>query len=345
MGGTLTPMDDRIRELRKRRFFATLAALGLILLAAGAGWLLVGAANRAGSSRAEAMAPATRVTEMLEAARQHLRSDDFESAELLLRDAAARAPDDYEVWSLYGETLLSRGRTREAYEAYANAARASAAPVELEFNAGTVANTAGLVNEALVHYERASARQPSNARFAIYLAQIQRKLGDNTGAKASLLRAGNLRPDMAVVWGVLADIALEENNLPIARQHIAKARELDPESVQWRLVEARILRRQNDPEAAARLLLAMPDDRLLTDPAAVDEAATALAMLKRTDEAASLYLRAADRLSTNAEVNYKAALMLQRAGRVDDAIVLAQVAAGLGDDRAKELLSTLSAPR
>jgi hypothetical protein len=68
-------------------------------------------------------------------------------------------------------------------------------------------------------------------------------------------------------------------------------------------------------------------------------------MLKRADEAASLYLRAADRLSTNAEVNYKAALMLQRAGRTDDAIVLAQVAAGLGDERAKELLATLSVPR
>ena len=87
----------------------------------------------------------------------------------------------------------------------------------------------------------------------------------------------------------------------------------------------------------------MPDDRLLTDPAAVDEAATSLAMLKRVDDAASLYLRAADRLSQNAEVNYKAAMMLRRAGRTDDALVLAQVAAGLGSAPARELVDELRA--
>jgi tetratricopeptide (TPR) repeat protein len=337
-------MDDRIRELRKRRFFATLAGLGLLLLAIGAGWLLVDAANRARTAEIDAHAgPAARVTEMLNAAREHLRADDLDKAELLLRDAATRAPDDYEVWSLLGETLLSRGRTREAYEAYANAASAPAAPVDIDFNAGTVANTAGLTDEALMHYERASARRPNDARFALYLAQIQRKVGDTSAAKASLVRAANLRPDLAIAWGVLADIALQENNLPIARQHIAKARDLEPDSVQWRLIEARVLRRQNDPEAAARLLLAMPDDRLLNDPAAVDEAATSLAMLRRVDDAASLYLRAADRLAQNAEVNYKAAMMLRRAGRTDDALVLAQVAAGLGSEPARELVSELRA--
>lgn len=338
-------MDDRIRELRKRRFFATLAGLGLLLLAIGAGWLLFDAANRAQTADLDAQAGPTggRVTEMLNAAREHLRADDLEKAELLLRDAATRAPDDYEVWSLLGETLLSRGRTREAYEAYAHAASSPAAPVDLEFNAGTVANTAGLTDEALAHYERAGARRPNDARFALYLAQIQRKVGDTAAAKASLVRAANLRPDLAIAWGVLADIALQENNLPVARQHIEKARNLEPDSAQWRLIEARILRRQNDPEAAARLLLAMPDDRLLNDPAAIDEAATALAMLRRVDDAASLYLRAADRLSQNAEVNYKAAMMLRRAGRNDDALVLAQVAAGLGSDPARALVSELRA--
>ncbi|MGP1310067.1 MAG: tetratricopeptide repeat protein [Phycisphaerales bacterium] len=336
-------MDDRIADLRKRRLLASLAALGLILLAAGAGWLLVDAAGRARSAQQGATAPTARVSEMLEAARQHLRADDLEKAELLLRDIATRAPDDYEVWSLLGETLLSRGRTREAYEAYANAAAAPAAPVELEFNAGTVANTAGLTAEALNHYQRASARKPNDPRFALYLAQIQRKLGDTVGAKASLLRAANLRPDMAVAWGVLADIALQENNLTIARQHVDRARDLEPDNAQWRLIEARVLRRQNDPQAAARLLLAMPDDRLLGDPALVDEAASSLAMLGEVDEAASLYLRAADRLAQNAEVNYKAALMLRRAGRVDDALVLADVAAGLGSAPARDLAASIRA--
>lgn len=334
-------MDDRLAELRKRRFYATLAALGLLLLAAGAGWLLVNAAHHSRAGATDAQAPAARVAEMLDAARAHLRADELEKAELLLREAATRAPDDYEVWSLLGETLLSRGRTREAYEAYARAADAPAAPVELRFNAGTVANTAGLVEEALAHYQRASAAEPANARFALYLAQIERKLGDLPAAKASLVRAANLRPDLAVAWGVLADIALQENNLPVARQHVAKARELEPESTQWRLIEARILRRQNDPESAARLLGAMPDDRLLTDANAVEELSLALAMLGRVDEAASLYLRAADRMPRSAEVNFKAALMLRRAGRTDDALVLAQVAAGLGDERAKDLVESL----
>lgn len=339
-------MDDRIRELRKRRLLATLAALGLLLLAGGGAWLLAQAAARARTAElAGAGGPGGggRVAEMLSAAREHLRADDLEKAELLLRDASVRAPDDYEIWSLLGETLLSRGRTREAYEAYAHAAAAPGAPVELEFNAGTVANTAGLVDEALAHYERASAREPGDARFALYLAQIQRKTGDLAAAKASLVRAVNLRPDLALAWGVLADIALQENNLPVARQHIARARELEPDSTQWRLIEARVLKRQNDPEAAARLLLALPEDRLLTDPAAVDEAATALAMLKRVDEAASLCLRAADRLPQNAEVNYRAAMMLRRAGRDADALVLAQVAAGLGSEPAKALAAELSA--
>lgn len=335
-------MENRLSELRKRRLLASLAALGLLLLAAGAGWLLVDAARRAqGPAPATTQSAGSRVGEMIDAAKRFLRDGDLDNAELLLREATARAPEDYEAWSLLGETLLSAGRSREAYGAYARAAEAPGAPVDLEFNAGTVANTVGLTVEAQQHYTRAQQRDPANAQYPLFLAQIERKLGDNAAAKAALVRAVNLRPETAVAWGVLADIALEENNLPIAKQHIEKARTLEPESTQWRLIEARILRRDNDPERAARLLLALPDDSLLTNPALVEEAATALAMLRRTDDAASLWLRCAARNPRNAEANLKAAQMLARADRLREAVSFADAAAALGDERGRELARSL----
>ena len=97
----------------------------------------------------------------------------------------------------------------------------------------------------------------------------------------------------------------------------------------------------NDPERAARLLLALPDDSLLTNPALVEEAATSLAMLRRIDDAASLWLRCAARNPRNAEANLKAAQMLARADRLREAVAFADAAAALGEERGRELARSL----
>lgn len=185
-----------------------------------------------------------------------------------------------------------------------------------------------------------------NPKYPLYLGQIERKLGNIDAARADLIRAAALEPELAIAWGVLADMDFADNKLEMAQHYLDKALELEPVSQAWRLLQARILRRQGNPAQAALILEAMTEELNDPDPMILREQALCFGLLGRRDEAAALYDRAVaighpDR-NTFAQLNYEAALWHERLDELAQALLYAKKADELGDDRAGAVLKRLA---
>lgn len=323
------------------------ASLAVVALAIVLGTVFVvrqamqGGPEEAGATTSAPSALA--VEEVLRSSRVFLSQGEYGKAAALLRPAVDAAQTDQDLRLSYAEALLGQKDAEGAHEQFVAAIAIGPDAPEIRFDAATVANAAGLLEDAEEHYWQAQSLDPSDARYPLYLAQVQRKLQKTNEAKKNLLLAARLDPALDIAWGVLADLALEENKLSIARGHIAKAREINPSSVAWRIVEARIERRDNQPERALALLMGLSPAERAQQPMALREMALALGLLERPKDAAELYADASAMASGEAlgEILCEAARWYERAGLIDEAIVYASRAARAGDAEAGALLDRL----
>jgi predicted Zn-dependent protease len=276
----------------------------------------------------------------LDSARHHLRQNEPGKAEAILRDAVAQYPEDQELRVAYGETLMQLRNFPEAYEQYVAALAIGPRTPEVEFAAGTLASTIGKTDRAVEHYSAAQAADPKNPAYPLYLAQVQLKLNQSDAARANLFLSARLDPENAVTWGTLADLAVRENNVNIALQHIAKARELQPGVATWRIIEARALKRKGDVEQALLVLGALTPAERREDPA-LRLMAECYGMLNRPGDAANAYADASDAAPTNGELAYETATWFARAGQTDKATVFALRARQNGNSQAAKLLERL----
>ncbi|QYU69672.1 tetratricopeptide repeat protein [Leptolyngbya sp. 15MV] len=269
-----------------------------------------------------------------------MKEGKWAQAEAILSTASGQFVDDQELRVAWAESLLAQRRHDEAYRQYEAALAIGPRKPALEFAAGQTASVAGLLDRAIEHFSMAQTLDPKNPAAPLMLGMVQRRTGQLDAAKASLLRAANMDPTNAFAWGTLADIALGENNLGLALQHVQRARELQPDSREWRLVEARVRARQGDPEAALMLLLPL-DPSQRRDAPVVRLMAQCLGMLNRHEDAAALWLDAARADPASAELAYEAAIALQRAGDTSSARDLARDAQRLGHPAAAALVERL----
>jgi tetratricopeptide (TPR) repeat protein len=265
------------------------------------------------------------------------------AAEAILRAGTRKFPADQSLVLLLGECLLQQGRGEEAYEAYSQGIMIGPDNAEYRHAAATIASQLGRTEEAEAHYAVGQKLAPSNPKFPLYRAQVQRALGRVGEARANLLLATKLDPDLAIAWASLAAIALDENRPTVAREYIERSRKLEPARLEWRVIEARALRREGKPREAAELLLAVPVSVRGADEAALMELALSLGLLERAGEAAELYVAALELDAGNAELAYQAALWLERAGQRGRAETYAASAASKGHAGAKELAARLGA--
>ncbi len=267
-------------------------------------------------------------------------------AEAVLRDAIKSHSSDPDLRVALGETLLKLDQPTEAYKQYNQAIGLTKDSAELHFATGTVASVAGLFERAEQHYKMAQILDRANPKYPLYLGQIERKLGRVDAARASLIRAAALEPELAIAWGALADMDFADNKLSMAQHYLDKALELEPASPAWRLLQARILRRLGQPEQAAIILEAMTEELDNPDPMILREQALCMGLLGRQDQAVALYDRAVaighpDR-KTFAQLNYEAALWHERLDERAQALMYAKKADELGDDRAGAVLKRLA---
>jgi tetratricopeptide (TPR) repeat protein len=267
---------------------------------------------------------------MLEAARSAMSQQEYGKAETILSKAVQAFPEDQAAHLRLAETLVTEKKYKEAYPEYEAAIAlspkpaAGVAPVgdpKLHFEAGTVANEAGLVERAEEHYSMAQTGDPSEPRYPLYLAMVQIKLGKDSAALASLVRATKLNPDLAVGWGTLAELALKENSLGLAMQHVDKARRLEPDTARWRVDEARILMRRaekGDVEKALQLLLSL-DKAARMDADVLEATGECFGLLRRPADAAFMYSEASKVRPDDADMAFQASLWYQRAGNEAEA--------------------------
>ena len=320
------------------------AIAGLCILMIGAVVLLYrsGSLTPGDAAAAPAKAPASAaLTAVLDSARKLMGQSEWAKAETVLRRAAMQFPDQQEIRTAMAETLLAQDRPKDAYEQYEKALAIGPREPKLEFTAGQVASKAGLTDRAEEHFSMAQTADPTNPATPLMLGMVQRKLGKLETAKANLLRAANMDPDNAYAWGTLADIALGENHLDLALQHVEKARKLQPESKDWRLIQARALKRKGEPADALRLLTSLdPSQRREVTVARM--IAECFSMLGRHSEAASALADAALADAMNPDIAYEAATAFDRAGNRTRALEFATQAQILGSKPAAAMLARLN---
>ncbi len=325
-----------------RRRLVTGIVLVFVLLAGGTvAWRVFG--GRGGGTPVDpalAGVDLDSVAAVSKAARTYIGNQELGRAEAVLRRALEDGPDDALLRELLGDVLLQREDEVAAMAQYAAIADRTDASAEALFKAGSLAEGMGDHERAIGYLARASTADPGNSETAVLLANAQLELGRLDEAKATLARAAVLDEGRATVWGMLAEIAVRENSLEIGAQHIAKGRRIEPSSIPWRVLEARIMRRRGEPEKAVLLLDGVRGDERF-EASVVAEMAAALGMLGRGDDALAIYRVAVRERPADAEIRYQAALWAERQGELGEALEQAQAAAMMGDERARAVVERL----
>jgi tetratricopeptide (TPR) repeat protein len=280
------------------------------------------------------------IEEILGAVQVYVRNEDFASAQRVLESAVATYPTDQEIRLALGDLYLLTVQTGLAYEQYLAGIEIGPETWAAQFTAGTIANTIGQPELAESHYAAAMRLDAGNPETPLYLAAIQMKLNKLSEAKANLAIAGKLAPESARVYTMRGEIALRENKATIALEQVRRARAIEPNALGLVLMEAKALRRLGQAQEAVDLLTALPLEQAIL-PDVVTQLAECLGMLGRSDDAAARMMDASERQPEDASLEFEAALWLQRAGRMDEAITWATRAADQGDERARAWLDSL----
>ncbi len=322
--------------------FPAILALTLtaaLVIAAGA-WTILSILRAPQHSTTQHQRTATPQTiqEIIDAARVYLDQDKAPAAEIILAAAVERIPDNQSLELLLGECLLQQDRLEESYDHYTRGIFIGPDHPEYRFVAGTIASKLNRLDDAEAHYQMAQSMDRSNPKFPLYLAQVQRKMGKIDDARASLVIATKIDDTLSIAWAALAAIALDENRLDMAAQYVARARTIEPDRPDFRVIEAKILRRRNQPQRAADLLLAIPEADRLADAGTLLELSLCFGMLNKPADAAAMYVAAVAVNPDDPELAYQAALWLDRDNQRGRAETYAQHAAAKGHEGAKRLV-------
>ena len=219
------------------------------------------------------------IEKALAAAQDYFLKQRLTEAQLILRTLIEREPREYRAHELLGQVLLSQAMQPaeepdaraaaqaivEAYEEYRQATQLIPNQVDptaaagLHQSAGEIASIAGRLDDALDHFQRAAQLDPTNPKHPLYQGQILLQKRMLPEARRALERVLIVDPNEAYAHASLAMIALEEDNEVKAIEHIAEARQIDPNDLSLRIQEARVRRLCNQPRRALELLVLLTD--------------------------------------------------------------------------------------
>lgn len=276
----------------------------------------------------------------LNAAVQAQNQGQWDQAQALLAATVKDYPDQQSPYVEHARVLSVLGRHAEAYAQFERALAIGPRTFELELAAGTSAQQASRPDRAIEHLGQAQVLKPGDWQPPLLLGQLYARRNQLPEAQKNLLVAAQLKPDLGVAWGTLADVALRQNAANVALQHVEKARSLEPGVVLWRVVEGRALKRLGRPEEALQLLVGLsPEEKL--QPGVLTLMGECFGLLRRPADMAREASALADQFRTDGALALEAARWLERAGDVPNAQRLAQRAKLMGTPGADELAQRL----
>ncbi len=315
-----------------------IVALGGVL--AGLSWYVVRLASAgAGESQGADLMPGESLDEVQQRIGKLVGEDRWEAAERVAASAVKDYPRDRDLRLRYAEVLQGLRRFEEAYAQYVQAINLGGSDPDIAYLAGLCANSAGMTAEALIHLDLARRGDPSEARYPLELGLVQFNAELFDEARASLTMAHTLNEDSDIAWGMLAQIALKNGDRRIAERYIARAREINPESLDWRVVEARAIAFV-DPEGAAELLDGLQPEALRRADVR-NVLRGAYGAMGRFAEVAEIFAAGSDAEATNVDLALETADLYERAGNREKAIEYARRAAIVGGEDARGMLARL----
>lgn len=288
-----------------------LALIVLLALVGGGIWWIAGGGTT-GDADSAAGATADRITipagaggaeaartfegreAALKAVDEYLQTEQLGQAEVIIQALLERDADDLLALDRLTEVLLSESRNEEALRVLVRIVELDPENAPARFRTGLVANMVGDLEVAIEQFRQASLIDRSNPQYPLYLAQMYVKSQELEEAKTRLLQAIALDPSLDKAWGTLAQIALLQNNPEMARQHIGRARQLNPDYLLWKVEEAKVMRRLNEPRDALAMLNALPASQR-HEPLVVEQIGLCWAMINEPQKAAEAHVELLNR--------------------------------------------------
>lgn len=245
---------------------------------------------------------AAQIAAALDAANEYLSADHFTEAELILLKLIERAPKNLSAQEMLGQLRLRQGLAaqeagqtavaeryfQQADEAYRRIVELDPTNAGLRQSAGEIALLAGRSARALELFREAETLDPENPKHPLYAAQMLTQMERYDEARIAIERVITLDFDEPYAYATLAAIELEEGNFDLALEAIREARLISPQELGFRVVEAKVLRRSGQPEAALALLVPLKGE-LATEEMVVHERAASHTALGQHTAAAAVW--------------------------------------------------------
>lgn len=239
------------------------------------------------------------------------------------RQLVERYPTSAAARTLLAQVLLVRGQLEEAYEQLERSLTLDPRQPEARLLAGTIALQRGDATAAQRHYSEAIGLEPGEPRYRMHLAQAYLAQHQHDQARDALRDALVLDSSLHTAHAALADVYAEQGKVSLALEQIRRARDLlgtadEDRRVVYARRYAALLRRDNQPGEALRVLLELPPKRHF-DPGVMQDLARTWMMLGQPERAAGHYEQALVLDPSNDAAAAAAAHWHLEAGQVDAA--------------------------
>lgn len=183
------------------------------------------------------------------------RMGSISDAEAALRKALAVFPDFAEARLNLGHALELQGKLSEAEDCYRNAATLKPDLADAHESLGRLAYQRGDLHVALDHYQLAMRLHPSQASTYLGIGKIKQRLGAFSEASQHFEQALRVDPNNAEAYYLLAGAHLDAGHFDEALQCARRAQQLKADFISAIALEAAILVRRGEMEAAHTVIL------------------------------------------------------------------------------------------
>ncbi|MCC7145598.1 MAG: tetratricopeptide repeat protein [Phycisphaeraceae bacterium] len=237
-----------------------------------------------------------------------------------VRGLVDRYPRYGPAHTLLGQAYWQAGQKKEAYDAMNMSLQINPAQPEVQELAGTMAMGLERMDRAGWHFGQAITYAPAEPRYRLALANVYLRERDFDKARTLLLECIRLDSDQHRAYSALSDVFAQQNKMDLALEQIQRAMEHTPAEqhntfVLYGRKKASLLRRDNKPQEAMQVLLALGEEAK-NEPQVLADMGTCWMMLSKPAEAAVMYREAFARQPIRWELAAEAARYFIKAGDV-----------------------------